>query len=864
MPKVPVEQVGISTNVPEAHTPLAHQFGQTGVALEGLGSDIEGQSMAIHDQLVHLQAADSSENAFAQTKMESTQKMNQLKLQSPDGFMHTNSQDPTSPYVMNDDKTPRSIMQEYHSWADAHYQQQQQNMPTGIATEMYRQKALPYISGEVASISHEGMQMQAASWDQNRSFQMMKDNDALESNPSVSKMYQNFDFASRANQSVTGIIGNATEMSKRTQDQLEAYGKAQMNGINLNALDLKKEGDPSRVDDVRLGLALLRGDYSRDPLNPNASGKPQFTTAAASVRWDEEAFQHQVRSGAGQPTLSNSMKPQDRYQEERRLIANLPKAAGMDSGDLGRQLDNWVAGMDAKARMLPGDPSQALLSSDPAKGAQLAAQIAADPKRTDLDKIQSWGKIAAATWQSQAMGPDSHLGSRADRMNSVPDAIQGSQAIMQQWAQRYGVQYDKDAGNRALTEVYSQVKNRIDSDEEAKSKDSAQYFQTYSRAGQNLVGTNWQDSASVAKKADLLQSIGTAQQSWQKSAGPENPLDARAPNMTQDVSKQISDVLKNPNSRTEQQAAKDIFNYRTGFGKDFPAAIDQMVKDKNLSPAWRLVSLQANTSQNQGRMSALVSALRGGTTETNEAFDKQMVNQGTPTLVRDLNDAVQKQFSGYIASQYAAHPGSVSQQEFNKSFNDVATTYSKQLMLSDPSLTPDQAAKQTAQRLIKENVGTATVGGSHWWGSSSYRASTLSYPRVGPNGEQRQDNDPNLISNLNSFQSPESLQARNVAIPTNSINGKPDLPPENVMQNISRYSTVFHDSPSNTWRMRYSSPDPTVPGAAHNQIIMTKNAAGQLVPLELKDNDAWRQTPAGASTTQKVEKWMGGIFGGGK
>lgn len=148
-----------SEQVPGAQIPLRAQAGKEGEGYENFGQSIEratGEAASIYDSVQTQHDISIAGQAETQTVIAHSQKLQQLKLTSPDGFMH----DPdTGEIIKQSDGSQRTIAHEYWDWADQDYQGRQQDM-TPRAAAMYRNKAQERIAGNTQILQNEGLTLQ--------------------------------------------------------------------------------------------------------------------------------------------------------------------------------------------------------------------------------------------------------------------------------------------------------------------------------------------------------------------------------------------------------------------------------------------------------------------------------------------------------------------------------------------------------------------------------------------------------------------------------------------------------------------------------------------------------------------------------
>lgn len=824
MPKVPMESPQVSLNVPGVQAPFTREFGKIGTAAEQTGADIEHETLSLNEQVQHIQAMDASATALAGDKIATDQKIIQLKLSSADGLVR----DPNGDLVRNQDGNPRTIVDDLHDFADKRYQQSQQNMPSGIAQSMYKQSALPYLSGQIGLMTDHVQSMKVTADKQRQTLAIQAYGNNLEQNPSLQNLYSYMDDVEKNNNDRVGLVYNKTEANAQTLTAHEQMGRMIMQGAYLNVFDEKKEGNPAtRTKDIHNWLDILHG---KDPISMN-------------------------RAANGRPTLSSAMDPMQKSVEEKHLLALLPNAGSMDKSDFRVRFDAAV-GAEARGQ---GDPNSR------AWVVNTLHQMTTAGVYHPAEAVQMFGELAAATEKGRVYGNSSApfdalpLAARNEYMAGAENrALNYAQGI----ANKYGVN-DKNLGKQGAAVVHDSLYKEIDDVENEKNKDYAAFSQRILGAGQKIKDVDWQSPA-MAQSAAQIQAYDRAHDALVKVNPASNPLNDRAP-ITRDQSAQVADRLKNPQGFNETQAAKYMNALQIAHGAWTPKVVDQMIRDNNLTPAWRIALLHTRDNDLTGA-SAVITALRGGP-EVDKLF-KQMQETATGG-VRDgemqVHDQVKKAFAPYVDAQAASHPNGVARDQISASVVEAGSNYAKQLMLENRQMTPEAAAKTAYQQMIGSRVITGTVGNT--WNpvdrvtgnpvSPSARAMPYVVPAhiagrdLGPNDQV------NLESNFKDWT--DHLDRFNPTTPV-TADGKPAPLGEHWLDSVKQNGGWVHDPSRGGFVYSYTLPQPDGTVSARKLLLHTDAQTGRLQPIVVPEKNGFLIHPQGPNLFQKIKQYLpGGI-----
>lgn len=154
-----------SQNVPGVQFPYRQEAGREGMALQHLGEGIESAAHAggeIYDEIQRQHDISTASKNYVDAGVSHAQQMQNLKLSSPDGFVHDTD---TNEVVKNRDGSQRTIAQEYWNWADSDYQDRQKAMSPRAAA-MFRQQMQSEIGQNTKLLQNTQLELQRKSADQ--------------------------------------------------------------------------------------------------------------------------------------------------------------------------------------------------------------------------------------------------------------------------------------------------------------------------------------------------------------------------------------------------------------------------------------------------------------------------------------------------------------------------------------------------------------------------------------------------------------------------------------------------------------------------------------------------------------------------
>jgi hypothetical protein len=732
----------ISMNVPGVNAPAPYQFGKSGQALEALGMELEQQSLGLHNQLVHLQALSTSADAFSRTRIASVDKMAELKLRHPDGFIHEEEGNNNSPYELNDDGTPKTIVRAYHEWADEHYKEMQDSMPSGIASQMYREKALPHITDDINRLQLESKQMLLDSDHVRWNGILDRYGGRLTSNPRLGEYHDMLDDITTEMQSRVGISHSSVEAQEKLRDSYKKLGRDLMQGVYTDVLDEKKHGALSRVQQIY----QWRADLAGHPIvERNAKGE----ILAIHNPSPDVAF----RKANGMPTLSDTMDPVQKSVEEEKLIRLLPNARNSD----GKDLSEYIRNLSVKL-------SNGAASRDEVHNviSKIQGRVREDPERYGAWATDVMAGLAAQDSYGSRLGgnePAFNARSPKDRAQVENDEPKRVEALAEAFGRKYGVQDPKLLGAMAADKLKSTLHSANLQIEARKNKDYAAFSQetlTDRRGigiGSRVAAINFSDPTglSVARNIPVLEEYSKLHDSLMEMNPPSDPLKRRAP-ISEEQGKALASTIMAPhgqNSVGGGLAAKAVQGYAQW--SRFPEVLRQIIKDGNLEPNAELLLNHARSGDTQA-LTSTIEILRGGKV-TRELFEKQFPSdfKGREEKLRVASRA---KWGGHVDAQMRLYPESADREHLMNSEVETGVTAGMKQMLSS-DVNEEEAIRRGYNNLLGKHLISKSFV------STGGKTSYLEMPSGV--GEQGLDNS---VSNLKEFMRVENFMKMN---PTHAV-----------------------------------------------------------------------------------------------
>ncbi len=816
MAKVPVETPQESLNVPGVERTYGN-FGAAGEATERLGGDIAQGTMSIADQLNHLQAVNTSAAALFQTQQFSDQLQQKLKTQSPDGFMHTDQNDPSSPILLDDSGKQRGILDEYHDQMNEHYQQTQASLPTGMAAQMYRDRALPQLSQQTAELRTEAHKMIV----QDNATKDAQDLEArgfvLGNNPDIGDLYNNIADIRKTYMAKMGVLG---ETGAQTNAKiLEATNKLTLDtfqGVYTSALDAKKtQSTQARTDLVNKWIEVADG---LDPLSKQ-------------------------REALGLPTLKSGMIDANKLQiEKEKLIRTLPVAGALDH-----------AGLEAMTKATWTNLASGPNKADPTQ-VQSVLQGWTQYAKSNPDKAPIAAENIAMTFAKESVGS---ILTPAFRGSALSSRLQASAYLeeravngLSNWAKNNGVTVSPDMAAMAKKTIHDEINGLNKSIETEKDADYGKYLQgdpadpskDVLSSGKKFGALDFSRDKTFADPVsrETIRQYFSDAHALDKVNPPHNYLNFRLTN--KEESSELANPLSPRNASdgsglSNDMAFKRIQNMSSAMRGDFPRVMSEMMGDGNLSNAWRIAGLHANDGDKVAG-SAVIAAIRGGP-EIDANFQTALKARGSGILgfgvtEKTMTDAVSAAFQPYLQAQTQGNPNNTDKAKINAEIIAAGTNYAKMQWTQNQGMTEENAAKTAYQQMIGNHFNSVTTGNGGSGVGGFFRPSRIGETEVPVswNGRMLGDVDKETIrQNLHAMMSEGGLPKLGATIPT--VNGVANQEAGNFLPMVAKTAVASLNDSKTGYNIWYDNGGTDKKGFSQQRVLTTRDSHGREVPVTI-------------------------------
>ena len=737
MPKVPEEQQAQfnTSNIPGVMFPFGQQFGKIGEATEKVGNAIEQGASTyneVQNRLNTLQATEDATNAHASFKMWATQYQTNLKLQAPDGFIHEDPTDPTSPRKRNaDGLTDRSMVDEAYDAFNKRYQEDQDGLsPQG--KRIYRESILPFISNETAMLSTETQATQAKAMKENASArskaqgalyentprfsqQMSPSSDAA-GNPipsigmvdalgkpmqaiDASKFYSNHQKMITDTHGVTGPMGiyNSQEAQMAIKENGETMANEAGRNMLLDLRQSKKTNDPDKVNQIMGVVNFLKGEDPQS-MSRKAAGDPKL------------------------PIFSDIINPDKRDAMIHEALGYLPQAKKED-------FDNDMHTWELEVKNAKNGDS----SSERVNGVLKLLMHRADvqPEHA-VEMIQKGSELAANYVTGLHNSPLYYMKSQAMRdsiaAKDIDEATKFTQdfvgAMKRPWNPAYAAE---------IKSAVTTANQKISDDIVQEQRHDMAEFAMRPREGMGFKGQSVLDQAGKLNQLDLGRiNVGTAQahQQWVQAnnqyesmahgAWGDHPENYRmllakenSPWSTQRMGQVMNDESATGMSQT--QKASLIKSWQIVFRKDFSTAMDTAIfKDKTLNAQYLVAGRWANDPR---ALSYAMSMIGGGTTEDKTFKDKLESGSSATVKTGDVAAAATAKLDDFLQAKFARDPLNVHNAIVREQLSHVLQTATMHEMRAG-NLSSVSDATDLAYSKLFGNYGKVVTSGNSFFGTS--------------------------------------------------------------------------------------------------------------------------------------------------
>lgn len=772
MPKVQDDLPQLSTNVPGVNYPYTREFGAVGRGLEDIGGAVEGAGANIYEKVQMAESQDQANNAYINFKVESAKKLQQLQVQSPDGYIRSGKNGAIMP---NEDGTARTIHDEYRDWS----KDQMANATDGLSglhtKSLFKDRASSYLAEQEPHVFNMTQQMKVKSYDDGFSSRVQKLADDLSTNPDLNNFYSHYKDLMKDLNDQVGVTHNQTDAQEKLRRAGAVLGEGLMRGAYTQDLFNKKEGDPDLVPSI--------------------------------LKWKQRVegldTQSKIMKQQGLPTLSDIMDPRHKASEDLALTRLIPQAKQQDMRNFEVSLKN------AKDAAEVGGLSDESYYQNLGKLANYA-QNKSMPENVAINHASD---LIANKLYGDLLGDNFRLNMTPEQKRaSIEQAKTNSVAITQKFAEQLGVN-DPNLGYEAQKRIAGKLDQLYKNGQEALHNDFAGQIMsppktqgtqggvTPSFAAARFAGQDFKDLVGLAKEAPTIKQMIHDMKNIAITAIPDSPDSLRF--VSKDQSSVMGSVLTDTRANKTSTAAQ-FKGFLNAFGEDSPQVISTMIKDHSLPKSWALL---ANISPNtpQPVMESLVGAIKGDT-EIDKGFKEATSVPGSKMTNSVLNGQIRKQLAPWAASQEISQ----ADRGFLNRSSEVVTRLAKEMWLQDPTQDAKHVAEAAYNRFIGDFHHVTTIGPPGWWPGSIQSSYKMSIPK----GLATENELDTIRSNLSHSISPKNLEGISPDGPLTS-DGKPSPVQSHFVSN--------NVAPTAGWTFGYANGKPG--------FVMIYKIGGELKPL---------------------------------
>ena len=753
MPRIDAPTPQISTSVPAVNAPYSRDFGQVGHAIAAVGSEIASTGADMYTKIRHADAMDAANTAYTSDALASTQKMIDLKSKYADGLVR----DANGNIKLEENGQYRTIAHEFHEWADDRYRSNQDAMPNTVAQQYYKQQALRHFTNETANMQNLTAQMRVKAHTQNQVFAAQDIGGAQETTPKMVPVYgppnadgtpgptlksvTNTDSFNdklqtliQQTQAQVGVTLNQTEADALQRKLGHIMTDESARNIYTNLLRQKKLGDKTTVaQDAEAYLALLRGE-------------------------DQQSVD---RKKNGLPTFSSAMDPVKREIEIDKMLRVIPSLRQKDS-------QNYMYSVKELAAKMKGLPDKPGDYKDPMAVEMISrgAQFVANGSLSQKDYVTSVKTIAGASIEAMINGKDFASQSPENQRQIYEKHAEYVQKEVARAAQVVGYN-DPNLGSSLSVHLQEQGRLRVAKEQNARSKDMSAYSERLTPEGELAAKTVPMDSLTALADPGNQKAVRDAidaQHRLQEQAEPNNRNYDRAGFMSKERSKAYAGMINGTGAAkmSSEQVARALPHMIKAYGADFPAAVDQMIKDKQLDGHYGILKNHMD-DKNPDDLRFTIDALRGSH-ELKPAFKSVMGADNE----RALDIAVTGAISQWMKSQSAADPGGVDGLKFINGIHSAVKNGAMANALARPDLKGDldAAAKDAFNKIIGNHATTSEFqGGNPWYFGIGGTKGYYSTPNQIGNIVIDKPGHETIRQNLQAWAKHDSLKNQDIFIP---------------------------------------------------------------------------------------------------
>jgi hypothetical protein len=776
-------------------------------AISRLGGIVAQDSFAILDKVKEAEAIDASSQAFYKDRFASEDQLTQLKLKYPTGYIT----DDSGSKVQNKDGSYRTITQEYRDWANEQFQKSQDTMPTEAAKGMYKNIAGKYYNDSLISVRGDELKARVTSFSENQDTQVQLSKNRLVDAPRVDQAYEALDSAAMQYKAQTGVLIDAHQAHAGMVKTQAEIPEGLFHGFYNQALADPK-GGPSREDKIDYAISVLHG---QDP-------------------------QSLDRKGKGLPTISDTMNADQKARVEAELIRLRGVARELDKSGWDRKITTAGNQLDIEARY-PGDAAK----RRPIYLAPLyreGVQLLQSGKIDEFEFVQKVGELVAKDASSTIFSSPSFLmASPEDKQKFIDRAVQLAQANFSRvdpaLVKKYP--YIDATFNKEVARQMQAISDQKDGEAHADFASFANFHPDVKRLTNTLEQSQTffnpqvlaKTGAAFKQRNDMLESLGDSY------FGMKSP-DFRY--LSKSESQQWGQFIKS-DLNNHSQVADALFSLRKADPQRYGSIIDQMIKDKNLTPEWRL----ALALKDRGLTADLVKTIKDGDKIRAQASGIMEANGVTPQMMKN---SVMKLASPYLASMTVMNGDSSLAENERQIMGEVIATKAMDMYRSENGAVSntDHYAQEAVDAIFSNKYHLISGGGNSVKNLFGLDAGGPTYFMIPKQIGDRVLTSPELAQaekNRTAFLEPGNLKVLGV-VPPKGLD-KTGIDPEKFYEQVQKSGRLSNKGDMTTFTVLWRNPQ-----SGRFEMVMTakKDRYGRPVPLTLPIDRIVKPLPAPSAT----------------
>lgn len=755
MPKIRVEQTGISTDVQGADLNTGAQ-GIVGQAAAGMGAIAEQTSYAVGEKLLKAEAQDSVETALHKDKIDSLDYYEKLRLSSPDGYVR----DADGSIKKNSDETYRTITQEYRSWANDRFESTQTQLPSRMAQDLYKTHGGNFYVEQMGKMKLDELTLRADSFTKKTAARLDEKGNVLFNDPFSNKLYEFRDDEQRAITAQAPIVGAAlAEKMKMEVDQNLA--KQYVNGGIAKILTgtVKKSGD--RVQAARELIDYIEGK------------------ATVENQW-VSYFNEQDRKNNKLPTLTQMLSPEEKASAVNRLVGMFDFNKKSNRNDWDSEVANLI-GMEKSgaARDLGPTISKGLtlVNNGSIDASHMLNQTAEMIAAQEIRKVINPFKNGATPFYIRPKAEqEAVMKNVMDRVTAVTNRL-GDQVFSKMQVEGVGVEYRRDViggvAREKAKELFTEAINAADSKKKA---DPQEFFRQNDASGTidtALRSFDPTNLGSIRGRGGALKKMFNISAQYHDQAvktGDRVPYNFLPDAEAELFAKGLKDGMISAETLAKNVLlAKQELNDPAHKRNYFPMMLNDVIDRGKLPPEYRFIGMMKSESDTID----VINMIQQPPEKTQELLNARSLKDPV-SYEKDLVPAVAKQIDPFVLSAFQTDPRSPRGKQDALAYTRVVATKAANLMLDNTQLSTDEAAKAAAQALFHKYNVVVTSGGG-WFGG---KQSTSTIPRQIGDHTVTPEDEAMLSRWQTQTKTPEKLQTYGFFIPTKAGGAPSDIPPE--------------------------------------------------------------------------------------